>query len=78
MEKLYESDIFSVETPEGLKNRGIFEYLYYFCKRGRENLRELQKRDFQLHMSAQGRRFFTVKSRQTKNHRGDYKSDRHR
>ncbi|XP_069139051.1 uncharacterized protein [Argopecten irradians] len=71
MEKLYASEIFSTNTSEGLQNRTIFEYLYYFCNRGRENLRDIQKNDFNINTDATGRRYVTVTSRQTKNHRGD-------
>ncbi|XP_069140976.1 uncharacterized protein KIAA1958-like [Argopecten irradians] len=71
MEKMYQSDIFSTNTAEGLQKRTLFEYLYYFCNRGRENLRDIKKSDFQISIDAEGRRYVTVNSRQTKNHRGD-------
>ena len=64
---------FSNETPEALHNRVFFEYLYYFCNRGRENLRDVQKEDFELKVDGQGRRYITLKfQRQTKNHRCRY------
>ncbi|XP_062598942.1 uncharacterized protein LOC134260397 [Saccostrea cucullata] len=49
----------------------MFEFIYYFCNRGRENLRELQKTDFTVSVDSTGREYVTVKERQTKNHRGD-------
>ena len=54
----------------------FFEYLYYFCNRGRKNLRDVQKEDFELKVDGQGRRYITLKfQRQTKNHRGDNLTD---
>ena len=46
--------------------------MYYFCYRGRGNLREVQKDDFDLGRDGQGRKYVTIKvKRQTKNHKGD-------
>lgn len=70
LSKLYDT-VFSTETPTGLQKKTIFEYLYYFCNRGRENIRELQKEDFSVSMDSTGREYVTVRERQTKNHRGD-------
>jgi hypothetical protein len=54
----------------------FFEYLYYFCKRGKENLRDVHKEDFELKVDGQGRRYITLKfQRQTKNHNGDNLTD---
>jgi len=43
LNKLYESDSFSKDNPESLQHRVFFKYLYYYCNRGRENVREVQK-----------------------------------
>jgi hypothetical protein len=76
LQKLYGHVNFSRETPEALQNRVFFEYLYYFCNRGRENLRDVQKEDFELKVDGQRRRYITLKfQRQTKNHRGDNLTD---
>jgi hypothetical protein len=40
--KLYDSAVFSDSNATGLQYRVLFEHLYYFCNRGRENLREIQ------------------------------------
>ena len=54
----------------------FFEYLFYFCNRGRENLRDVNKNDFELCRDGQGRKYVSVKvQRQTKNHRGDNLTD---
>ena len=76
LQKLYKHDNFSRDTPEALQKRAFFEYLFYFCNRGRENLREVQKEDFELGKDGQGRKFVAVKTkRQTKNHRGENLND---
>ncbi|XP_062593498.1 uncharacterized protein LOC134254976 [Saccostrea cucullata] len=70
LSKLYDTE-FSTETPTALQKKTIFEYIYYFCNRGRENIRELQKEDFTISTDSTGREYVTVRERQTKNHRGD-------
>ncbi|KAK3082769.1 hypothetical protein FSP39_004871 [Pinctada imbricata] len=64
--KLYDT-VFTTENPQGLQKKTIFEYFYYFCNRGRENLRELQKEDFTVCVDSSGREYVTVRE----NHRGD-------
>ena len=55
-----------------MQNKNIFENLYLFCNRGRENLRELQKADFSISKDSSGTEYVSVpQQRQTKNHRGD-------
>ena len=46
LKKLYESDVFNQNSPETLQNKVFFEVMLYFCRRGRQNLRELKKTDF--------------------------------
>jgi hypothetical protein len=43
--KLYESGIFNTETPATLQNKICFEIMFYFCRRGRQNLREYRDND---------------------------------
>ncbi|CAC5389342.1 KCTD1_15 [Mytilus coruscus] len=72
LQKLYKHEHFSLNTPEALQKRVFFEYLYYFCNRGRENIRDVQRDDFELKRDAKGLRYVRVKVvRQTKNQRGD-------
>ena len=76
LQKLYNHQICSCDTPENLQKRVFFEYLFYFCNRGRENLRDVKKDDFELCRDGQGRKYVSVKvQRQTKNHRGDNLTD---
>jgi hypothetical protein len=56
-------------TPQGLLNKVLFETIFYFCRRGRENIRELEASDFEIKVDADNRRYVVkVKSEQTKNH----------
>ena len=72
LNKLYSSDCFRKDKPESLQCRVFFEYLYYYCHRGRENVRDVQKSDFEIKAYSQVRRYISIKKkRQTKNHRGD-------
>jgi len=76
LKKLYNHDSFSLQSPESLQKRIFFEYLYYFCNRGRENIRDVMKSDFEMKTDAKGLRYVRVKMvRQTKNHRGDNMTD---
>ena len=47
LKKLYESTAFGLDDPEKLQNKVFFEVMLYFCRRGRQNLRQLKKTDFQ-------------------------------
>lgn len=72
LEKLYTCEVFSKDSAETLQQRMFFEYMYYFCNRGRENLREIQKDDFEIkNDSTELKYVMMTKRRQTKNHRGD-------
>jgi len=70
IEKLYSCDAFSLDTAPGLQRKVIFEYLYFFCNRGRENLREVKKDDFKVCLDGSGRKYVEVSTKkQTKNQR---------
>ncbi|XP_061197001.1 uncharacterized protein LOC133205248 [Saccostrea echinata] len=76
LNKLYESETFSLNTAMGLLNRTFFEIVYYFCNRGQENLRSFQKGDFSVRTDPEGKRHVCkVKHREEKNHRGDDLTD---
>ncbi|XP_062612357.1 uncharacterized protein LOC134274121 [Saccostrea cucullata] len=76
LNKLYESEAFSLNTAMGLLNRTFFEIVYYFCNRGQENLRSFQKTDFSVRTDPEGKRYVCkVKHREEKNHRGDDLTD---
>lgn len=48
LQKMNSHDTFSCHTPESLQKRKSFEHQIYFCNRRSENLREVQKSDFEL------------------------------
>ncbi|XP_021359161.1 uncharacterized protein LOC110454115 [Mizuhopecten yessoensis] len=68
---LYTGSAFNTNTPEGLQRKVMFEYLYYFCSRGRENLRGLKRSDFIVGVDSSGREYVAVRSKPKKNYRGD-------
>jgi hypothetical protein len=44
--------------------------MFYFCRRGRENLRDLKASDFYIKVDENGRKYVMKKSEETKNHTG--------
>ena len=68
LKKLYDS--FDLNVSADLQNKVFIEFMLYYCNRGRENLRDLQKSDFQIHGSGD-KTFVVLKDHSTKNHRGD-------
>lgn len=58
LKKLYGS--FDPNVPADLQNKVFIDFMLYYCYRGRENLRDLQKSDFQIHGSGD-QRFVVLK-----------------
>ena len=57
IEKLYRlCGIFNTENPSALQNKVFFEIMLFFCRRGRQNLRQLKKTDFEIKVNSQGKR----------------------
>lgn len=49
LKKLYSHHfIFKTNTPQGLLNKVVFEKMFYFCRRGQENLLNLRVQDFEI------------------------------
>jgi len=48
LKKLYSSDtpVFNVNSAAGLQSKVWFEIMFYLCRRGQENLREMKKSTF--------------------------------
>ena len=70
IKKLYESGLFSLTQPETLQNKVFFQIMLFFCRRGRQNLRELKMEDFSISTNSSGVRFVCkVKDELTKNRR---------
>ena len=58
--------------PRTLQNKVFFEIMLYFCRRGRQNLRELKIKDFSSAKDDKGARYVTKSSDElTKNRRED-------
>jgi len=71
---LYESTAFSLTDPEKLQNKVFFEVVLYFCRQGRQNLRQLKKTDFSFNMdNTRARYVCKAMDELTKNHREDTK-----
>ena len=70
IEKLYRCGIFNTENPSTLQNKVFFEIMLFFCRRGRQNLRQLKKTDFEIKVNSQGKRCVVKTNAElTKNHR---------
>ena len=46
-QNIYEGAVFDVDNPTKLQNKVFFEVMLYFCCRGRQDVRQLKKTDFQ-------------------------------
>ena len=69
---LYSSGVFSSDRPASLQKKVFFEIMFYLCRRGRENLRSLEKDSFKVSEYTDGRKYIVLaKDELTKNHRVD-------
>ena len=57
IKKLYRSGLFATDTPTTLQNKVFFEIMLFFCRHGRQNLRQLRKDDFEIKVNSQGDRY---------------------
>jgi hypothetical protein len=48
LKKLYTSLTLSPDTSEGLLHKCWFDVMFFLCRRGRDNLREMKKDTFKL------------------------------
>ena len=68
--KLYQSGLFDSNSPDTLQNKVFFEVMLYFCRRGRQNLRNLKKSNFSIETDPSKRKYVCkVKDELTKNRR---------
>ncbi|KAJ8301588.1 hypothetical protein KUTeg_020575 [Tegillarca granosa] len=79
MTRLYDVGhvVFTTTTPVGLQQKVWFEIMFYLCRRGRENLRDMTTREtFAVGTDSTGRRYaYQVRSELDKNHRERDKPD---
>ncbi len=59
--KLYSGSnhAFNVDTPAGLFYKTWFEVMFFFCRRGQENLRNMTKRTYSVKSDGQGMRYIS-------------------
>ena len=59
VKKLYDGShhAFNVSTPVGLQQKVWFEVVWYLCRRGRENQREMTKETFKVSVDASGKEY---------------------
>ena len=70
LQKLYECGIFDISNPVTLQNKIFFEVMLYFCRRGRQNLRQLKKTDFSVMTDGKGNKYVRkITDELTKNRR---------
>ena len=68
--KLYQSGVFNTENPTTLQNKVFFEKILFFCHRGRQNLRQPKKNDFEIKVNFQSKRcVMKTRDELTKNQR---------
>ena len=69
IKKLYRCGVFNTENPTTLQNKVFFEIMLFFCRRGRQNLHQLKKTDFEIKVNSQGKRCVVKTTDElTKNH----------
>lgn len=72
--KLYA--FFDLENPKDLQKKVQFDVMFYLCRRGRENLREMKKTHFAAKRDSSGELFvFQAQDEEDKNHRSDSSGD---
>ena len=73
LHKLHDKDnvVFNIDTPYGLQKKMWFDIMYFLCRRGRENLREMKKKStFGLCKDAAGMEYvYQIIDEADKNHR---------
>ena len=63
---------FDFDNPKHLQWKVFCDIMLYFCRRGRENLREMKRSDFVCTTDSDGLRYIYIcKDELTKNHQDD-------
>ena len=75
LKRLFQSGAFSTDHPKTLLNK-VFEIMLCFCRRGRQNLRQLKKSHFWVFKDASAKKYVAkVVDELTKNHRENDKEE---
>jgi hypothetical protein len=72
LKKLYSSEnvAFNIDTPAGLQMKVWFDLMFFLCRRGRENLRNMTKGTYRVDQDSSGREFvYQAIDEADKNHR---------
>lgn len=76
MQKLYFSEALDINTPKGLQRKVFIDVMLFFCRRGRENLRNITKDYFVIATDTEGRTYVEQHvDEMDKNHREDSVND---
>lgn len=60
MVKIYTSGVLSPDNPKSLLKKVFFETEMFFCRRGRENLRDLKGSHFKIGVDASGKKYLST------------------
>ena len=60
-----------LNTAEGLQRKVFINVMVYFANRRRENLRDMEPDDYELHTEENGCRYYSVRGNLTNNHSDD-------
>ena len=70
MRLLYQSGVFDPTNPTGLIRKVFFEVMFFLCRRGRQNLREMTPASLKIVVDEDGFKYVCMgKDEMTKNHR---------
>ena len=76
MNRVFKAKLTDLKKPRGLQNKVWLKIMLYFCRRGRENLRELKRDYFAIAVDAAGCRcVHQVKDELTKNRREEHEAE---
>ncbi|XP_029634400.1 uncharacterized protein LOC115209932 isoform X3 [Octopus sinensis] len=71
IQKIMLSSALDQDKPRGLQNKVFMDLMLHMCSRGRDNLREISKRDFSIELSPQGLQYVTFRVGAELNSNGD-------
>ena len=76
LRKIRESGVLNIEHPKNLQWKVFFDVMFYLCRRGEENLRELTKHSFKVKTASDGVKYIEkVRDELSKNHRLNHENE---
>ncbi|XP_072029996.1 uncharacterized protein [Amphiura filiformis] len=71
LSKMFDTKVLSMNNPQSLQRLVFFQCQYFFCRRGREGLRDLKRDSFAIKQDASGKEYITMTfNEHQKNHPG--------